>query len=109
MRRILSIEPVLATVGIHAWHKVKRGAVDELGDRRDFAVVLDEIPHGVEHGLARLNLIAVDAAIDVHGWLVGVDAGLRVVQDEREDGEFARTLSKVDVGEERGMCRGERL
>ena len=111
MRTVLLVEPVLPAVGVNAGQEVERAAVDELGDRLDLAIVLHQIPRGVQHRFRCLNLVAVDVAVDVHRGLVGVAPGLGVVEDEREYRSPLTGLTEFDVGEQRRVrgCERPRL
>jgi hypothetical protein len=77
------MEPDLAPVGVLHGHQVERALVDELREPLDPAVALGEIPDRIKNGLAALDLVAVDVAVDEDRGLLGVGPGLRVVEGDQ--------------------------
>ena len=79
------VHEVVASVRVDGGHDVERPLVDELGDLVDLAVVLHQVPDGVDAHFPALHLIAVNVGFDVHGRLGGVGTRVGVVDDHRGD------------------------
>jgi hypothetical protein len=72
-------EPLGAAVGVGHGQDVEHGAVQQLGDARELAVVLEHVVDQVEAHLGALDLVGVRGRVDVHGRLAELRRGLGVV------------------------------
>ncbi len=101
--RVRPGEPVGPAVGVDRRDDVERLLIQELGDLLDPPVVLGQVPDQIEASLGRLDLVAVDVAIDVHGRLGPVAARLGVVDRHAPHVPPLDALAQAGQAEQVGM------
>ena len=85
IRSVCVGKPLSASVRIHQWNEVESAAINQFGDLGNGAIAREQVPRRIQHGLASLDFVGMNSAIDIHGGLGAFVAGLAIVDDHRQE------------------------